>query len=489
MTNLTFVYRTGDVPQRMFQGDRPGFLTSGSVDLQDGFVTDEFGHTTTYTTLRPLFFVQPEDPYHSSAIQPGDRGINPFNFLAGRVGLRLPEFKTLLFSLSGAQNHQFHEGRITLQAVSSVLGALTNFSFWKDDQADPYEFYIDSATNQHSAGVGGGFTRQHAVFVPHRETKYLAVGAKAYAMPNTGAWRSQYFKKWMLEQAPVDAAMPSESYHPAREVVVTVKPDRLNYAPNPSFEVGTSAVQVLGDDTVDRISVEDAAEGVSFARIVRGSTSGSTLFQYTPVIYPHNQWISWRMAARLSPTSPVDTSRFDIGVRCFTEDGVDLGPADGAGTSVVLTKSWQIIGLDGGRTLDDVAVNHVRFLFTPSATLASGCGVDLDGILIEPSPRVGLYFDGSTSADTIWETGGVAGASRSYLYKNRAERFGVIKRTLKANVPLGIGIADPIFGTLPLDSYISNPSSWQFELDFNILGDGDLNFNLLNDNDIYDGNE
>lgn len=68
----------------------------------------------------------------------------------------------------------------------------------------------------------------------------------------------------------------------------------------------------------------------------------------------------------------------------------------------------------------------------------------------EPSfGEIPTYFDGSMLPDALWEQNGNPGNTRSYYYKNRAERRAALMRILAKHIPMGIGIAEPQFAVLP----------------------------------------
>jgi hypothetical protein len=242
MATLTFVYRSDPNP-RLLQSRRDGFLFSGSVRVDDGFVTVN-GVLTTYALLRPLTFYNPDDPDHVGAINPGDLGIKAFGFNNGSLGLRSATSTALI--LGSSPSVQFYGGRIQITAISN--GSLTGFSVWGLTQEDPKDFYVQTATDLSSGNVGSPWTRMSAVFVPHRNSRYIGVGAKVYAVPNSGAYRTQYFDKWMLEKAAVGDAVPSPSYSPAREVQVTIRP--THHLTDTEIADQTPVVQRILEDNV-----------------------------------------------------------------------------------------------------------------------------------------------------------------------------------------------------------------------------------------------
>ena len=429
MANLIFVkrpsYSAEDIAatprlQWALQEKRDGFLHNGAISIEDGFVTTikvggdgvAYAHTTTYAVVRPLAFYDPDTPPVTGYVNPGDKGLVPLQsrFRTGSVGIRLAVKNVIL--LTSSQSHQFVNGHVSIVTTSN-LGSVTKFAVWTlTGQRDPVDGYIESATDVDSGGVTQAYVRMNAVFVPNPKTRYLAVGARVYSVPNTGTWRSQYFKKWMVEKANVGGSVPSPKYGQAREVVVYVKPDRLNLTKNPGFAVDTTYWTGL-----TRAAYAASPSGYAGQITLAGAASGTVT---------------------------------------HTLSGLKVGQQYTASVLVASTNPIMVDGLPFGTTPVRRTVTFVAATTSPVLTFTVGPAVgstivSFYAMIVERGPSVGTYFAGSTSADTVWETGGTTGLSRSYLYKNKADRYAAIKRVLADNVPLGIGVAEPVFGTLPAD--------------------------------------
>lgn len=450
MATLRFVQRDAVTSEALtatprlgwvFQGSNPDFLYSGTITFVTGLAVDEDGHTTSFNWVRVLSFTDPGDPFRTSEVDPGTNGLRPLQFLKGRVGVTRPTYRVV--TTTSSKTMSWNNGRVTITSVSS-LGSVTNFSIFGLTQEDPYDFYVETATDLDSGGVSQPYTRNYAVFTPHRSTKYLAVGAKVYSMPNTGP-KGQFFKKWMVEQTEVGRSTPAAKYGLAREVIVTVKPDRLNYCPNPGFEVNASQWLIVsgGPATIARTTA--VANTGTAAGQITGTGSGDAVA---------------RWGSTVTPTIPGDTWSAKFSARPDTvarRGSISLLFADSSGATVQVTPEVEFVEVLG-RWVEAKVENvvapantaYVAVRYTIKG-LVNGEVHYLDSVLLEKDDTVGPYFDGSTSADTIWETGGTVGASRSYLYKNRADRYAAIKRVLRDNVPLGVGIAEPVFGTLPVN--------------------------------------
>lgn len=416
----------------VFQLGREDFLYGGSARIDDGFTRDADGNvTSSYGLVQFYAFEDPDLSDVNVDIVPGEFGLQQITsfFTAGSVYISGVQTGTILFTTTPGSFQQWIDGKVSI-VTSSANGALSAFAFWDDanGQVDPYDFYVESATDLFSGNVGGGWTRHNAIFVPHRRAKYLAVGAKVYNLPNTGTFRSQLFKKWMVEKASPEDVKPTAKYRQAREVVVKVRPDRINLSTNPGAEVDTTDWGVSAGSLVR--STAQARSGLaSFAWTTAGAASISHEFEGKP--------------SRQYTVSVFVRGSGQAQIRLLSDPG---GVVTALGQPVVLNDVWTRLWVTG-----TFAASATSF-FLSVLQLGGGAQVmNLDDALIERGAVLGDPFDGSTSADTSWETGGTTGKARSYLYKNRAARYAAIKRVLDDNVPLGIGIAEPEFAVLPAD--------------------------------------
>jgi hypothetical protein len=391
-------------------GGRTDIFRRGRVTVRDGLFTLD-GKTYTYGYARALAFSS-SIPDYSGTINPGDRGFKPLAFSKGRVTVRVRPATTNLL-LTRSPTHQWVNGRVSV-VVGGVpsVGALTDFAVWLPTQSDPQQFYVETATALTSGGVGESYNRHSAVFVPRRDAKYLGVGTKVLNVP-TKASGPHYVQKFMLEKAHLGGTFPSAPYSKAREIRVTVKPDRLNYSVNPRLAI----------DTTNWTGVAREARGVYFI----GAVTGNTVTHTVPNLVVGRTYVA-SLYADADETSSVT-------------------PSISSGATMLAASSAQVSASPG----------RVSVVFTATATtvvlqvVVSSLTTNLYQTLVERGTTVRPYFDGSSNADTIWERGGTIGKTRSYLYTNRASRYDAIKRVLKENVPMGIGVAEPIFGTLPAD--------------------------------------
>ena len=69
----------------------------------------------------------------------------------------------------------------------------------------------------------------------------------------------------------------------------------------------------------------------------------------------------------------------------------------------------------------------------------------VDAVVVENGDTPGLYFDGSSGTDYLWETGGFPGLCRSYYYESRSMKNGIINLLLQEYTAAGTNIGAPVY--------------------------------------------
>jgi hypothetical protein len=395
----------------------------------------------------------PKISFYRGKVEPGYHGMVPFNLRSGRIGIRVVTGRNLLPTHSPSV--QFTQGSITVTPGGiPAVGALSEFAIWPTSlglSADPVNYYFESATNTSAGGVNQPWTRINTVFVPHKKARYVGVGAKFYGVPATGVHRNQFVKKVMLEKAYLGGTYPTTPYSAAREVEATVRPSRVNYLVNPSFEVDLTGWLSGAGGTLVRDTTR-ARSGSASGRITAVSAGNvSVLTNVTTGGVPVTQGRSLSAKIYVQPATLTRTVRLYF--QFYGPDKTALVNSTSQDT-VETTNDWTPALLEN--ILVPAGAGYATLVVQ---ILGAGAGEVhyIDNGIIEKAAKTGEYFDGSTSGDTIWEVGGTVGSTRSYLYPNRAARATAIKRILQNNVPMGIGVGDPSFGVLPVESGYAAP--------------------------------
>jgi hypothetical protein len=318
-----------------------------------------------------------------------------------------------------------------------------DFGAWTNSDGamppDPVLSYIRQGAQVTSGNVGGAWTRPYLSFVPDRDSKYLAIGARVMA-PNqiAGAGleheQAQYFTKWQLERAQT-SGIPRD-YESARQVQVVVKPDRINLVVNPRLETAVTSWVGAGNCTVSRSTT------LGYGALLMVSTAAGGMRA--------SQDVAYRM--------PVRPKAVYTGQATFIPDV--LAPS----RSVQVRFAWydsnlQVISYTTGAYVTESAGEEVIATVTGTAPdnavtaafqpYVNGAGAAeshrVTYFVVEEGEVAGPYFDGASGDDYMWETGGAAHLSRSYFYENRLDRGEALLRTLWDTVPVGIGVGTPQF--------------------------------------------
>lgn len=421
---------------------------SGSTSGGAGQVWDEFSataiappviHTTSPSSSKAQFFSTIRLETRRRRF---DRSVAGLGYFGGRIDRRLVFRHDR--SLLGTG---FFRGSVAA-SKKAPFGAFRDFSHYGDTMHDPAMVLI-------SAEVSGVTTLDNSepskmrrlwmTVTPPSEYKtttearawpraaFASVGARVNQMLASGY---QYIDGAQVEATPLVTSAPT-AYAPARSVNITVRPDRLNYAPNPSFETNvTTGWTVGGPVSVTRDNTA-ASHGTYSAKLTR---TGAGAVSYGMASVPASAGQAWTFSVHHKSSG-------------VFAGGAYLQFLNSAGA--YLREDWMALPSSPS------AFTRTSFTATAPAGTASvawtfytsnGVTNDawwLDGVLLEKTDRLLPYFDGGYGLDYLWETGGTAGAARSYYYRDRQARSYLLDRILEENCPLGVIPSVPQFAVLP----------------------------------------
>ena len=138
-------------------------------------------------------------------------------------------------------------------------------------------------------------------------------------------------------------------------------------------------------------------------------------------------------AVTLAGPSPGDTLP-DTGVAAGTNDTQDTIPITG----------WSLISVPFIAT----TTSQTILIAVDQDTMPASHGTlnyYVDAVVVENGDTPGLYFDGSSGADYLWETGGTAGLCRSYYYQSRSMKNGIINLLLQEYTAAGTNVGAPVY--------------------------------------------
>lgn len=307
---------------------------------------------------------------------------------------------------------------------------------------DPTVAYVRGGTEVTSGGVGNAWTRPHIAFIPDRDSKYLAIGAKVaslnLATVGSEHLNAQYFTQWQLERMPSDG-LP-RAFSPAREVQVVVKPDAINPVTNPSFETNTSGWITRSNASMSRVTTQaqQGAASLSFTAAAAAAMSVSTAQNASAMPITAGGTYSASVMTKAATTGRSVTVFYDW----WTTAGSYISSPGGVAVTNTTTE-WTKATITATAPPN---AGRVSIFVNVTGPPAAGEVHYLDSVILGEGTTAPEYFDGSMGDDYIWEVGGTAHNTRSYYYENRLDRGEVIKRALQDAVPLGLGVGTAQFG-------------------------------------------
>jgi hypothetical protein len=247
------------------------------------------------------------------------------------------------------------------------------------------------------------------------------------------------------------------NYHNPRQILTTIKPTRLNFAPNPSFAISaadvygiTSTVTFAQTTAVSAESVANTMDNASLAVTVNANSDGVAMS--IPDLIVGDTYI-------VSCWTQGGEGLYDVTVNCSggSASSAETGSGYGTGgygsgyyggidpTAVMTSGQWYnptftFVAQDSTVQLYWVAVADTGVVTYPTTFW-------VDAITIESGEVTEGYFDGGFGTDYYWETGGTAGLTRSYYYQRYESSVGSVSTVLSQHTPQGIVANTPVFNS------------------------------------------
>jgi hypothetical protein len=324
--------------------------------------------------------------------------------------------------------------------VTDPIAAFDDFALFKLTDPDPAQTYVSWNDAEQLSGETE-YTEAYALFHPPLDypnstgantwsrAQYMAAG---FEFVNVAAGAAQNIIRASVENLPLvgftdDHPVP-RAYDPPRALHTIIHPSRLNYCPNPSFEVDLTGWDALASGTLSQVAtgLGIIPAGTQHSMKLIASVKGDGATVHLPYLIVGDTYTA----------------------SCYVQPGAGvtdvLSCPDGTATvlgSGVLADEWTTGGW-----------KRLWFTFLANAStvtlaLTSGVGTSyLDCVLVEVGSLIGTYFDGSySSADYGWETGGTAGLTRSYYYENLAVSQQTVQDILTRHTPLGVIALAPVY--------------------------------------------
>jgi hypothetical protein len=295
--------------------------------------------------------------------------------------------------------------------------------------------------------------------IPPKEARYVV--PRVQITPFIGSGQSVYLDAFDTRVVPFTATPSTRPvWQPPRNLVVKVKPTRLNYSEDPYFTAANSnpspAMNLGGDGTgftqwyathpssLSGITTPKVDPGYPYA-LVRPNANGQ--------IYSQEK----------SPVEVVAGEEFTASFRYYSDTvlddyygiRVDFETEAGDTLSTVYSQVWAHDATDGqwitvglATPVPDGATKALVYrLYSRGANAYPNSDLFVTGCLIErEATQVGEFFSGDfLGADYLWRQGGTPGASWSFYYQDREARNYILTRLLQENAPLGMKISDPVY--------------------------------------------
>jgi hypothetical protein len=361
-------------------------------------------------------------------------------------------------------------------SVLSPGAAMTDFGIWQGgalgNDLDPAMAY--STWNNMDVMSGAvGYNRPYMAVTPPldqftstggynwKRAAYMALG---FQWINQANGTSQIMTDAQTEWLPINGfnAITPRAFQSPRQLQIIVKPDRLNYVTNPSFETSTANWSQIGSgqtlaisSNVPTIPNSPFPPGVQSMSVTVTNSSGGGVQITINYLIPGRTYMAscWIL--------PDGTSMGDVSGSCGTGSGTITGSMEtgyGAGgygsgpyggvtpNTTPLTKTWQQLYFSFEATAD----SHVLQLAPINVTSpVYPYTWDLDAVLVEDGDILNSYFDGNFGEDALWLATGTQNLCQSFYYNQLEFARHIVTDSLNNNTPFGISYASPLYATMP----------------------------------------
>lgn len=390
-----------------------------------------------------------------------------------------------IFEMQAFGDQDISDGTLEFSTIEPVAAfddfaifPLTDYTASANPFPDPAMTYARQTNGGTLAGeYGQAFARQFTLFVPPRDypvsggyawkrAQYAGVGFRYDNLPS-GGWN--YLDAVQLEPHKVDdtANYGPSDYETPRQIKTIVKPDRLNFVKNPSFETSLSG-WVANNVTTTR----DTTTVVPISGTASLKASIPDALAVAPGVYTSLDNLIVGRTYTVSAYVQGSSGLQDILVSCgngtssLTGNGVPYGgvlanpddPDDPANIGYGEGPYGGMFASGDASNFPTGVWIRTHFTFTATDTTATltfdaATTADatypvsfwIDAVLVEEGEILQDYFDGSFGPDYLWESGGTPNLARSYYYEGRRAKVYIIDEIIKDNTPFGISAADPLY--------------------------------------------
>lgn len=353
-------------------------------------------------------------------------------------------------------------GLISGIVVLNPAGEFAAFGVWETGvDPDPAMTLIgyNNAGTLDASEVATSYAQLFGTFTPPQQSldsagrarwqaaAYMAAGFRIASQPvwSSGSPGAVNFNdvqvEKMTQQGPTAYQLP-------RSLNTIIKPTRLNYVTNPSFETSLAGWTAINGATLTQlgsgfesshsmqVSVPSAGGGVYIAvpDLILGDT-----FIASAYIDPTSANIADITIAMGGKSASANPTGYPYGA-----GGYGSGPYGGVNASgaPMVTGEWVYRPWVSCAAPESTLMLSFIPVAITGATYPLVFNIDL--VLVEPGEVLESYGDGSTSG-WEWELGGTANLSRSYFYERQGVGVNAVHSVLQQHIPLGLTAYEPAY--------------------------------------------
>lgn len=353
--------------------------------------------------------------------------------------------------------------------VISPGSRFAQFAVFSSTDPDPAMTLIgyNNAGTQNAPRTATAYAQIFGTFTPPRQqldsngnatwqaAAYMAAGFKiaSQAAWASGAPGTVNFTDVQVERA---AQQGPSAYQLPRSLSTIIRPTRMNYIQNPSFEASGANWDeywtAFGGATLTQHS--GGAENGSYSMQVSVPSAGGGVYCTVPDLifgdtFAASAYVkdaSGNVFDVIMSAGSVEASAIESGY-LYGSDDYGSGPYGG-----VPADATAMPGTQWYRTFAPftAAASTVELSFTPVAVTGATYPLvfNIDAVLVEPGEVLEAYGDGSTDG-WAWEAGGTPGLARSYYYERESVGVNAVQGVLQQHVPLGLTAYAPQYFTPP----------------------------------------
>ena len=356
--------------------------------------------------------------------------------------------------------------------TGNPVGAFTDFSIFKLTDPDPAQSYVSFNNGGIASGTGSAYSRAFATFFPPQDyvvsggqklwkrAAYMATGFQFNSVPSSGTQTITRVQTEVLPYTTAFGAPSPSAYDEPRKIHTTVKPDRLNYCTNPSFENSTAGWQAVGSATLSQDVTKNAGNiilyddfqftaGTKSMKVTVNGRGGGCSLSISNLIVGNTYIISAYLQAgpgllNLNMACEAGSASAALAGLPFGDSVYAYGTGEPYGGILPGVDLVQNFWYRPYFTfVAQASTETLVITSTPGSDIVYPTQFWVDAVLIELGQTLDHYFDGNFGTNFFWE--GTANLSRSYWYDQFGVKQAAVINALGKHVPLGITFAQPIY--------------------------------------------